>query len=73
VSLQGSFGIIYYLQLGCPLWFLRGEIVLLNGGGKHQLRFIKEKERVSIVLSFLVLGAFGSIETGVFLMELGPV
>jgi hypothetical protein len=56
------------------LWFLRGGIfVLLNGGGKHQLRFIKEKERVLIVLSFLVLEAFGSIETGVFLMELGPI
>jgi hypothetical protein len=42
------------------------------GGGKQQLGFLKASERVLIVLSFWELGAFGSIETGVFLMELGP-
>jgi hypothetical protein len=49
------------------LWFLREEIpVLLNGGGKLRLGFLKAKERALIVLSSLELGAFGSLEIGVF-------
>jgi hypothetical protein len=55
------------------LWLLREEIpVLLNGGGRLQLGFLKAKERALIVWSSLGLGVFGSREIGVFFMELGP-